>query len=43
MIVLYVIWRGILVTLAFVGWMIGMLVGTFVGGVVGGYMRGVKG
>ena len=43
MIVIYVIWRAILVALAFVGWLIGMIVGTFVGGIVGGYMRGYKG
>ena len=43
MIVLYFLWRGVLVTLAFVGWVIGMVVGTFIGGIVGGYMRGFKG
>lgn len=43
MIVLYVIWRAVLVTLAFVGWFIGMIVGTLVGGLVAGYMRGYKG
>ena len=28
---LYVLWRGVLVVLAFVGWVIGMIVGTFIG------------
>lgn len=41
--VLYVIWRALLVTLTFIGWVIGMIVGTFVGGVVSGYLRGYKG
>lgn len=41
--VLYVIWRGILVVLAFVGWLIGMLVGTVAGGIVAGFLRGYKG
>ena len=43
MMLLYVIWRGVLVVLAFVGWLIGMVVGTFVGGVVSGFTRGYKG
>ena len=43
MMLLYVLWRGVLVVLAFVGWLIGMLVGTFVGGLVSGFTRGFKG
>lgn len=41
--VLYVVWRAILVALAFVGWLVGMLVGTLVGGVAAGFLRGYKG
>ncbi len=41
--VLYVVWRAVLVTLAFVGWVIGMLVGTLAGGVAAGFTRGYKG
>lgn len=41
--VLYVLWRAVLVTLAFVGWLIGMLVGTVAGGIVAGFLRGYKG
>lgn len=41
--VLYVIWRAVLVALAFVGWLIGMIVGTFVGGITAGFLRGYKG
>ena len=43
MMILYVLWRAVLVVLAFCGWVIGMLVGTFVGGLVAGYTRGYKG
>jgi hypothetical protein len=43
MMLLYVIWRGILVALAFVGWLIGMLVGTLIGGLVAGFKRGFTG
>lgn len=41
--VLYVIWRAILVTLAFIGWVVGMLIGTLAGGVIAGFVRGYKG
>ena len=41
--VLYVLWRAVLVTLAFIGWLIGMIVGTFVGGIAAGFLRGYKG
>lgn len=41
--VFYVLWRAVLVVLAFVGWVIGMLVGTLVGGVAAGFLRGYKG
>ena len=43
MIVLYVIWRAVLVTLAFLGWLLGMIVGTFVGGLLAGFKRGCEG
>ncbi len=41
--VLYVVWRAVLVALAFVGWLVGMLVGTVVGGMVSGFKRGFSG
>ena len=41
--VLYVIWRAVLVVIAFCGWLLGMLVGTFIGGLAAGYLRGYKG
>lgn len=41
--VLYLVWRAVLVVLAFCGWLIGMLVGTVVGGVATGFLRGYKG
>ncbi len=41
--VLYVLWRAVLMTLAFAGWLIGMVVGTFVGGIAAGFLRGYKG
>jgi hypothetical protein len=41
--VLYVIWRAALVTLVFVGWVLGMIAGTFVGGIASGFLRGYKG
>jgi hypothetical protein len=40
---LYLLWRGVLVVLAFCGWLIGMVVGTFAGGVAAGFLRGFKG
>lgn len=40
---LYLIWRGVLVVLVFIGWVVGMLVGTLIGGVAAGFMRGFKG
>lgn len=40
---LYLIWRALLVALAFVGWVVGMIVGTLIGGVVSGFLRGYKG
>ena len=43
MIVLYVLWRALLVTLAFCGWVIGMIVGTLAGGVASGFKRGFEG
>jgi hypothetical protein len=43
MMLLYVIWRGVLVVLAFIGWLIGMLIGTLIGGLVAGFTRGYKG
>lgn len=41
--VLYLIWRAVLVVLVFLGWVLGMLVGTFVGGIAAGFVRGYKG
>ena len=40
---LYVIWRAVLVALAFIGWTVGMVVGTLISGIVAGFMRGYKG
>lgn len=40
---LYVLWRGVLVVLAFLGWLIGILVGTLIGGLVSGFKRGFEG
>ncbi len=41
--VVYVLWRGVLVTLAFIGWTIGMLIGTLAGSIVAGVKRGYTG
>lgn len=41
--VLYVAWRGALMTLALVGWVVGILVGTLIGGLASGFLRGYKG
>ena len=41
--VVYLIWRTLLVALAFIGWVGGMIVGTLIGGVVSGFLRGYKG
>jgi hypothetical protein len=41
--VLYVLWRAVLVVLAFCGWLVGMLVGTLVGGLAAGFKRGYTG
>ncbi len=41
--VVYLIWRTLLVALAFIGWVVGMIVGTLIGGVVSGFLRGYKG
>ena len=43
MTVIYFLWRGLLIVLAFLGWGIGMIVGTFIGGLRGGFMRGYTG
>lgn len=40
---LYVLWRALLMVLAFCGWLIGMIVGTFIGGIAAGLLRGYKG
>lgn len=39
----YVLWRGVLMMLAFIGWLIGILVGTFIGGIAAGFLRGYRG
>lgn len=41
--VLYVAWRGALMALAFVGWVVGTLIGTLIGGLASGFLRGYKG
>ena len=41
--VLYLLWRALLVTLAFLGWLIGTIIGTFAGGVWSGLKRGFTG
>ena len=41
--VLYIVWRAMLVMLALCGRLVGTLVGTFIGGLVAGYERGYKG
>lgn len=41
--VLYVLWRGALMALALVGWVVGILVGTLIGGLASGFLRGYKG
>ena len=40
---LYVIWRAVLVVLAFCGWLIGKLIGTFAAGVWSGIVGSFKG
>lgn len=40
---IYVLWRGVLMVLAFLGWLIGIIVGTFIGGIAAGFLRGYKG
>ncbi len=41
--ILYIVWRALLVTLAFVGWIIGKLIGTVAGGVWSGLKQGFTG
>ncbi len=41
--ILYVLWRAVLVVLTFIGWIVGMLIGAVVGGIRAGFKRGVTG
>lgn len=41
--ILYILWRGVLLVIVSIGWGIGYIVGKFIGGIVAGYLKGYKG